>query len=1368
MDFYVLDSCSDTLNRLCRPISFLTPDLIVAPPSWLGHTPFALWSMDALRPATFVELGTHTGNSYGAFCQAARHLNLDAACFAVDTWEGDSQAGYYGDEVYRTLSAYHDPRYGAFSRLMRMTFDEAAGHFADGGVDLLHIDGLHTYDAVRHDFETWLPKMSRRGVVLFHDTNVRKDDFGVWRLWGELSEIYPSFTFLHSNGLGVLGVGDDLPEAARWLFQAGEDDVHAVRAFFDRLGAGVVAVQQANERAGRVLGLERDVAAVHEDLRAQTASLRDALATVSERDAAIGDLQAAIGDLQQGINDHVAAVNRLNADLAAAWGEVAKRDVVIDDLQKTVEERSELVGRLNADLGGAWGEVAKRDQAIAELQRIIAEQGGTIAEQGGIIAERDRAAADLRAEAAGRDQTIRQLQNEIDNLRAGAANLETMLRSVHGQLHGVYNSTSWRALGPLRRLKRLALRLRRLHRSKLHRMMATPMHDVVIDGGAYQSLGVDPAFRLSSDQGPPPTGWCLLSFRVTETDIPLKPVLYIDTGAGFNEDERIELPPATVGKASAAALVPADVKGLRFDPADRPGRFAVDNIVVREIGKLQLWGWRFGAACRQGGLALQQICAAAAAGTGRWFDRFFRSRLHRMTAAPLHDVIVDGDAYQGVGGDPALRLTSDRGVLPAGWCLLSFRVTETNAPLTPVLYVDRGEGYNEDDAIRLPLITGGDVEAAVQLPEDATALRFDPTDQPARFAVADIAIRELGELQVLARGLRLYRGRMGEAYRLLRDNGFAAAKATLEQELTPKGAALDYAAWLQFYDALSPRDHAQIKERIRAMVAPPLISIVMPVYNPPEKYLRRALDTVLEQLYPHWELCVADDASPKPHVAAVLAEYAARDKRIKTTRREKNGHISAASNTAMELAVGDFIALMDHDDEIPPHALYMAAEEILRHPDVDVIYSDEDKIDENGRRYDPYFKSDWNYDLFCGQNMVSHLGVFRRSLLEKIGGFRVGYEGSQDYDLVLRAIEHTEPARIRHIPHILYHWRVFSSSSSFSTIALPIATDAARRALQDHFDRIGASAKVEPAPGAEWYSRIRYALPETLPLVSLLVPTRDKLELVRQCVEGLLDETDYPNLEVLVLDNNSEEPETLAYFAALAERDRVKVLRYDGPFNFSAINNFGVSHAKGALIGLINNDIKVIEPGWLKEMVSHALRPTVGAVGAKLYYGDDTIQHAGVVTGINGVANHIHKHLPRDHPGHFGRLRLTQDVTCVTAACLLLRRSVYDEVGGLDEKSLAVAFNDIDFCLRIREKGYLVVWTPHAELYHLESASRGSDMAPDKIARFLEEVRVMQDRWGKILADDPYYNPNLTLDACDFAPAFPPRAVKPWLSQQNG
>jgi len=602
----------------------------------------------------------------------------------------------------------------------------------------------------------------------------------------------------------------------------------------------------------------------------------------------------------------------------------------------------------------------------------------------------------------------------------------------------------------------------------------------------------------------------------------------------------------------------------------------------------------------------------------------------------------------------------------------------------------------------------------------------------------------------------------------LHRHGFAATKRRILQELTPDWRS--YENWIALYDTLGPEDRRAIAADIARMPVRPLISVVMPVYNPPERFLIRALDTVRAQFYPDWELCIADDASTEPHVARVLERYAALDSRIKIVWRKENGHIAAASNSALALAGAEFVAMMDHDDELTPHALYRVAVEINRHPDLDLLYSDEDKIDEDGRRHDPFFKPDWDLDRLCGQNMVNHLAVYRRALIQEIGGFRGGYEGSQDYDLVLRAAERTKPSRIRHVPEILYHWRVFSGSSAFSTRHADTAIAAARRAVADHFSRRGIAVRIGPAPGANAYTRVEFPLPSPRPLVSLIVPTRDRVDLLRPCVEGLLHRTDWPELEVLIVDNGSEAAETLGYLDDIQRREegRVRVLPHAGPFNYSAINNSAVRAARGSLIGLVNNDIGVISPDWLGEMVRHAVRPEVGAVGAKLYYGDGTLQHAGVVTGIQGVAGHIYSRLPREHPGDAGSLRLARNVSCITAACLVMRKAVFEEVGGLDAERLKVAFNDVDLCLRLRRAGYLIVWTPHAELYHLESASRGPDTAPDKVERFNAEIRTMKERWGGALTRDPCYNANLTLEDCGGGPAFPPRTEKPWRRGEPG
>ncbi len=572
--------------------------------------------------------------------------------------------------------------------------------------------------------------------------------------------------------------------------------------------------------------------------------------------------------------------------------------------------------------------------------------------------------------------------------------------------------------------------------------------------------------------------------------------------------------------------------------------------------------------------------------------------------------------------------------------------------------------------------------------------------------------------------------------------------------------AESYGKWIEAFDTLSAADRVAIEGRIAAMTIRPLISIVLPVYNAPPEYLRKAIESVRTQLYPHWQLCIADDASTNPETRAVLDEYATADKRIAVVFRTENGHISRASNSALELATGDFVGLLDHDDELSPIALYMMAEAIQDNPEVGLLYSDEDKIDAGGSRFEPYFKPDWNPELFRGQNFISHFGVYRRELVQELGGFRVGLEGSQDYDLALRAIERLREDQIVHVPWILYHWRAIPGSTALGTGEKNYALSAAARALTDHFQRTGTPATVEKMRGGLAYHRIKYGGPR--PSVSIIIPTKDRIDLLARAVDSIKTKTQYDDYEIVIIDNRSELDETLVYLRQVTERGIARVLTYDHPFNYSAINNFAVRNCTSAIVVLLNNDVEVISPGWLDELVSHAARPGVGCVGAMLYYPDDRVQHAGVLLGISGVAGHVHRLLPRGGHGYFARASLTQNYSAVTAACLAVRREVYEEVGGLDEK-LEVAFNDVDFCLRVLAKGYRNVWTPHAELYHYESASRGPDTEPRHRARFAGEIAFMKRRWRNTLRTDPAYNPNLSLSSLDFAIAAKPRTTKPWL-----
>jgi GT2 family glycosyltransferase len=860
-------------NPLNYPICFSQPQRI-ATSAWLGHLPFALSLIDILRPRTVVELGTFTGVSYCAFCQAIKELKATARCFAIDTWRGDEQTGFYGEDVLADLKSFHDEHYSDFSALIQSTFDSALLQFADSSVDLLHIDGLHRYEQVKHDFESWLPKMSERGIVLLHDICERQSDFGVWQLWDELELRYPTFEFHHAHGLGVVATTQAATEPLRDLFAASENDSAAIRSFFESLGERLTERTDDDERSSRLRDCEKEIAA---------------------------------------------------------------RDRIIDEIS------------------------AKFLQVNSQNVRIV-------------------------------------------------------------------NSRAWR--------------------------------------------------------------W------------------------------------------------------------------------VNHYGRLK--------------------------------NKLFRA---------------------------AVKQTS-----------------------------------NHDGA--------------------ATSV---------------------------------------------------------------------YADWVKKYDSLNDEDRLLISSKGARLSYKPLISIVVQLSAVAEN-TSSTIQSIRRQLYENWELYVIADRDVD--LTAISFDE---DSRIKLIVCEPDEYLGSATNRVIINAGGDFIGFVCAGARLAEHALYTIVRELNIFTGYDLMYTDEDTIDHTGQRSNPHFKPDWNPDLFCSGNYISQFTLYRSSLVKHLGGLRSGYEGSEQYDLALRVSEHIPRYRIRHIPHVLYHRGESRDQPS---------NESARRAISDHFTRLSIAASVTNVTPGNF--RVQYALPSPLPLTTLIVATRDRVDLLRQIVDGVLNQTDYSPLELLIVDNQSVEAETLEYLETTKTYPQVSVLTYDQPFNFSAINNFGARLARGSVIGFLNNDLKVISPGWLREMVSHAVRPEVGVVGAKLYYPDDSIQHAGVIVGLGGLAGYVHRRAPRAAEGHALRLQQIQNYSALTAACMLMRRSVFQEVGGFDEINLPVAYNDVDLCLRIREKGYRILWTPYAELYHLESASRASDWSAEERSRYERECAYLKSRWGSQIAHDPSYNPNLTIGAEDFSLAYPPRTIRPW------
>lgn len=563
-----------------------------------------------------------------------------------------------------------------------------------------------------------------------------------------------------------------------------------------------------------------------------------------------------------------------------------------------------------------------------------------------------------------------------------------------------------------------------------------------------------------------------------------------------------------------------------------------------------------------------------------------------------------------------------------------------------------------------------------------------------------------------------------------------------------------YTDWIQEFDNASSNLIEKYREDVKCFDIKPLISIVLIVENPEINLLDSTISSVCEQIYNNWELCIADNASTDPEVRLLLERYSRKNERIKVAFFPESTDTSCVYSDTISLTRGNWVLSLNQEDLLARQALFWAVSAINEHPDCRLIYSDEDKVDCQGVRSDPNFKCEWDINLFYSQNNLSHFCLYQKNLIKLACKLSGSFGKLNHQDLILRCIEFISSTEIHHIPRLLYHSRIQENKNNCLHENNFLESNTGKDALNEHFVRIGLPAKAILL--GKGY-RIQYNLPDSTPLVSLIIPTRNGLNFLKKCINSIIEKTNYENYEIILVDNGSDDIPTLNYISRLRQKYDIRVIRDERPFNYSALNNAAVKLAKGELVALINNDIEVITPDWLSEMVSHAIRPEVGAVGAKLLYSDDTIQHAGVILGIHGIAEHVHRFLPRTSDGYCGRANLIQSFSAVTAACLVVRKSLYEAVGGLNEVELKVACNDVDFCLRLREAGYRNIWTPYAELYHHESASRGFDDTPEKRARSAKEIAYMQRRWGDALLNDPAYNPNLSLDEDDFSLAWPPR-----------
>lgn len=582
--------------------------------------------------------------------------------------------------------------------------------------------------------------------------------------------------------------------------------------------------------------------------------------------------------------------------------------------------------------------------------------------------------------------------------------------------------------------------------------------------------------------------------------------------------------------------------------------------------------------------------------------------------------------------------------------------------------------------------------------------------------------------------------------RFVKTRGIFALPGKILEKLSGKNRVVQYSDWIKRH---LPTVRELEQQRNTVFEKQPSFSIVVPLYKTPEKFLRNLVESVQAQTYSKWELCLSDGSGASSPLYNALMELEKSDERIRIIHHESAMKISENTNSAIKIARGDYIVFADHDDELTPNALFECVKALNERPELDMLYSDEDKMSVTKRSFfQPHMKPDFNLDLLRTVNYICHLLVVSRKLIYKVGMLRPEYDGAQDYDFILRCVEVSD--KIYHIPKILYHWRSHETSTSENPESKMYAFEAGRRAVQAHYERIGIQANV--IQGEFWgLYRTKY-IRECDPLISILIPNKDHIEDLERCVRAIDTKSTYKKYEYIIIENNSQNEETFQYYKELERKNhKVRVVYWNGVFNYSAINNYGASFARGEYLLLLNNDTEIINNDCLEELLGYCMREDVGAVGARLYYEDDTIQHAGVVVGFGGIAGHCFVQQKRGCTGYCHRIICAQDYSAVTAACMMVDKRAFDEVGGLSE-SLAVAFNDIDFCLKLRRAGYLIVYNPYAELYHYESKSRGLDDTPEKVSRFNKEIETFARYWPEILQNgDPYYNPNLTLDSQDFS-----------------
>ena len=1206
-------------NPMQRESLFWTPEYVDIS-AWIEHIPFAFWLIDIVRPASIVELGVHNGTSYFACCEAVKRLNINTACYGIDTWQGDEHSGFYGDEVFEKVSKHNSFHYSRFSTLIRSTFDEAKEYFADHSVDLLHIDGLHTYEAVKHDFEAWLPKLGENAFVMFHDINVRERGFGVFRLWEELKQKYDYLQFDFGYGLGVIALGKIKQDELRSLFKSQEDIVYY--NFLRNLFAERGNFFKLNHEHSRLITRKINE---HELLSTAHSQLNENYKTLESHYLQLTETRERLTNEIKELSDNYKTLESHYHQLIETRERLGNQNRELDENYKTLESHYHQLIETRERLGNENKQLTERYNALELFNTELRENKNILTAANEQLNERIRTLVVHHKQLEELLPQFKHANEEIKKYKEDNTALENELEKDRDTLN------------------------------ELHKTIEHQKHSI---------------------------RW----YKETYEDRSILGTLKEKIRQLFKKKK--------VSGITATAIVPL----VGTNNKSREMSENADLVVRPKNGE-------------------------------------------NFELRPANDIVVfpDSQKYSCVGSDPYFHIDLKNKRLRKGWYLLSIDITLLNGMLIiPKIYYDYGSGFNEEDVWNLPEIANGKIECLVNFPFDISALRFDPSSIDCTLEIRSFNFKGINKISVLRIAISEYKkihAPNDTYFAVLKDffltflkTGRKGLRLKVWNAIALKNTSYEdkYKKWCALFDTISERQFETVVSSSGKLNYRPLFSVVMPVYNAPVRFLKKAIESVRNQAYDNWELCIADDKSTNKEIQVLLSGYASKDNRIKVVFREVNGHISKATNSALELVTGDYIALLDQDDELARHSLFMAADAINRNRRLQLIYSDEDKIDEYGTRFDPYFKTDWNKDLFYGQNMISHLGVYKTSLVKKVGGFRAGYEGSQDYDLALRCIEHLAPDEIYHIPHVLYHWRAIKGSTALAVSNKNYAYQAGLKALRDHLIRMNLPATAEENVYSSY--RVKWNLPREHPMVSIIIPTKDKLDVLENCISSVLNKTKYKNFEILIINNNSSEPSTIQYFQKIQQGSQVKVYNYEKTFNFSAIVNYGVKQSKGDVVLLLNNDTQVINGDWLHEMVSQCMREEIGAVGAKLFYPNGQIQHAGVFLYEGHPGNHIYLKRNRDDLGYFNKLNLVQNYSAVTAACLAIRKQLYLKAGGFDEQNLKVAYNDVDFCLRVRELGYTNLWTPFAQLVHFESLSRGNDLDEINYARFKKEHSYMLNK----------------------------------------